>query len=794
MITQLKFALRHLLRSGLFTSINVAGLAISLTAVVLMALYIEDELSYDTFNKNAQQIYRVVDDKQTNALFQHGAGSPGPLAPALLNDFPQVKVAVRFIDGESLVKYENKAFEERHIFYADPEVFNVFSFPLVYGDPSTALNEPRTVVMTQTTALKYFGNKNAIGKIVTMNGDTYRVTGIAKDIPSNSHIQFDILASMATAQAKGSGYDWLFTNWYSNNFHTYILLPKIEDNEQLISQMAAFANRHNANTNGTTHHYGLEKLNDIYLHSDRENQIGKTGNIRSLYVFAAIAFFVLLIASINFINLSTARATERAKEVGIKKVNGVSRPALVAQFFFESFLMVGVAALIAIFAAAALLPIFNEFSGKTIEFALFKPAHIVGLVAAVIIVSSVSGIYPALILSGFNPVAAIKGRVRTSSFNIGMRKALVVFQFSVSIILIISCIVVFTQLKYMQTHDLGFKTAQTMVINFEGDNSVQKNYKYIESEILKKPGVKSVSASSAVPGNLISGWSMDFAKKNGDTVHAELPIYLTDFSFMRQYNIPMVAGRGLSSQFAADTVESMVINETALKKLGFNNPEEAIGAKVGMYPNDAKIIGVFKDFHYESLQHQIGPLAMRILPGNFRLFSVEIGPQNVPATVQAIEELWKNIVPQRPLEYTFLNNAFNEQYKAEIKFGQLFSLFTGLAIAIACFGLFGLSLFSVKQRKLEIGIRKVIGASAFKITLLITKDFLSLVALAVVIAFPIALYFMSHWLQEFAYRIQISWWIFVIGGGIAALVALLTISFHAIRAAIANPINSLKNE
>jgi len=791
----LKFAFRNLLRNKTFSAINVGGLAVSLTAFILMALYIQNELSYDTFHGKAGNIYRVVDDKQTNALMQHGAGSAAPVAPALLNDFPQVKQAVRLINAESLVKYQDKLFEERNLFFADAGIFKVFDFTMISGDSNTALALPMCVVINQKTAAKYFGNTDAVGKTLMLDGKGMRVTGVLKDLPANSHINFDILISMATAQQKDSGYDWLFSNWYSNNFWTYILLPDNYDPKKLITQFDAFANRHKANTATTKHHYSLEKLTDIYLQSNRDGQLGKTGSIKSLYIFSAIAIFILLIACINFVNLSTSRAAERAKEVAVKKVNGVSRKQLVMQFFIESFLMAGIALAIAIVVAFMLLPTFNRFAGKLVVFDFFTPAHLLAACCILLVVGLLSGSYPAFVLSGFNPITALKGNLKSTAWSVFIRKGLVIFQFTISIVLIIASMVVYNQLKYMQKHDLGFNPSQTMVINFEGDNQVQKQYQLIKNELQRINGVKSVSASSNVPGiTNPGGWSMDFAKKTGDTIHAELPIFLTDFTFMKQYNIPIVAGRNLSAQYAADTTESMIINETALRKLGFNNAEEAIGVKVGMYPRNGRVVGVYKDFHFQSLQKPIEPLAIRMIPDNFRLFSVEMRTADVKQTVAQIEKLWKTLVPQRPLEYSFLNDRFNQQYEAEIKFGQLFALFTTLAITIACFGLFGLALFSVKQRTKEIGIRKVVGASVAQIAALLSKDFVNLVLIAILVAAPIAFFIMSKWVQGFAYRIELNWWIFVSGGSIAVIVALFTISYQAIKAAMANPVKSLRSE
>lgn len=795
MINNLRFAYRNLVRTKAFSAINILGLLISLTAFILMSLYIENELNYDRFNSKADNIYRVVDDKQTNALMQHGAGSAGPMAPALLNDFPQIKQAARIIDAESLVKYKDKLFEERKLYFADAAIFRIFDLPMVSGEAKTALTAPMSVILTQTTATRYFGKGNAVGETLLFDGKNMKVTGVIKDVPANSHLSFDILISMSTAQTKGSGYDWLFTNWYSNNFYTYILLPEGYAPDKLVGQFDSFADRNKANTAETKHHYNLEKLTDIYLHSDRENQAGKTGSLKSLYVFSAIAVFILLIACINFINLSTARAAERAKEVAIKKVNGVSRGQLVAQFFIESFLMAGIALVLGVFAAFLMLPAFNIFAGKQINFDPLTPIHIACLSIILLVVGVLSGTYPAFVLSGFNPVEALKGNIQSSFWSIAIRKWLVIFQFAVSIILIISSIVVYNQLQFMQKHDLGFNPSQTLVLNFEGDNSVQRRSQLIRDELLRIKGVKNVTASSSVPGNMNpGGWSMEFAKRTGDTVHAELPIYLTDFNFLSQYHISIVAGRALSAQFAQDTVESMILNESAVRKLGFKNAEEALGIKVGMYPNDAKIVGIYKDFHFQSLQKPIEPLAIRYMPDKFRAFSVEITSANIRQTVNEITKLWHKMVPQRPLEYSFLNDSFNRQYESEVKFGQVFGIFTTLAISIACFGLFGLSLFSVKQRRKEIGIRKVIGATVAQITTLLSMDFIKLILTATVIASPIALYLMGKWIQSFAYRIEISWWIFVTGGLIATVVAISTVGYQAIKAATANPVKSLRTE
>ncbi len=791
----LTIAFRNIVRTKTFSAINIVGLAIGLTAFMLMALYIEFEMSFDSYHNKAANIYRVVDDKQTNALMQHGAGSAAPVGPALKAEFSRVKLAVRFTRTHSLVKYGDKLFQERNILFADADVFKIFDFQLIKGDAATALTEPMTIVLTEQTSAKYFGASDPIGKTLLLDGKSFKVTGLTKNIPINSHFSFDFLVSMETAKKPGSGYVWMFNNWYSNDFYTYILLAGPEDANKLSSQMAAFSNRHQKPGSSTTHHYSFERLTDIYLKSDRENQLGITGNINTLYIFSAVALFILLIACINFINLSTARAAERAKEIGIKKVNGVRRGQLILQFFTESFLMTLVALVMAIFLCSLLLPYLNSYAGTAIELNLTSAFHLVLLASIFICVGVFSGCYPALFLSSFNPVVALKNNYRSSRWSINIRQCLVVLQFTISVVLIISTIVVYSQLRYMQSQYLGFKSEQTLVINFEGDNNVQHQYQYIAIQLNRLPGVKSVTASSNVPGDLNSGgWSMDFAKSPGDTIHAEFPVYLVDFNFLRQYNIPIVSGRAFSEKYSSDTTESVMINEIALKKLGYNNAADAIGIKVDMYPAAGKVIGVFKDFHFESLQKAMQPLAMRVSPGQFNFFSLQLNTTNPEQSLNEITSFWKANVPERPLEYYFLDDSFNKQYLADIKFGKLFGIFTALAIAIACFGLFGLALFSVRQRTKEIGIRKVVGASVSQVTALLSLDFIKLVLFSIAIASPVAFFVMNKWIQAFAYRITIGWWVFVAGGIIAVGIAIITVSYQAIRAALANPVKSLRSE
>jgi putative ABC transport system permease protein len=791
----LKTAWRGILRHRTFSFVNILGLAVSLTAFFLMALYIEHEQSFDSFHAKADRIYRVADDKQTENIILHNATAAAPVAPALKAEFPEVLETVRLKPAEALVAYGDKRFEERNLLYADASLFQVFSFKMLQGNAATALKNPNSVVVTQSAAAKYFRNADPLGAGISFDGKSMKVTGVVQDIPSNSHISFDFLLSMATAEQPGSGLDFLFSDWYSDAFHTYILLPQGYDARKLSARLEAFDKRHQVAQDNTKHHFQLEKLTDIYLRSDREDEIGKTGSLTNVYVFSAVAIFILLIACFNFINLSTARAAERAKEVAVKKVVGAGRSHMIGQFFTESFLMTGIAAALAVLAVQLLLPVFNAFSGRQILVDLFSPFHVAALFSIIVFVSLLSGTYPAFVLSAFKPAVALKGQGGGSDWGNRFRKALVIFQFAISVVLIVCSTVVYTQLQYMQNHDLGFEPTQTLIINFEGDRQVQQQYKGLKQALLNIAGVQGVAASSNIPGDRnTSTWSMNVVAEQGDTVRTELPIYLADFNFLEQYEVPIVAGRALTERFAADSTESMLINQAAVKQLGFENATEAIGLSVGMYPNDAKIVGVFKDFHYKSLQQIIEPLTIRVFPNKYRVLSIRLHTQHLQQTISAIEKVWKQWAPQRPLEYSFLDESFNRQYEAELKFGQVFGVFSALAIFIACLGLFGLALFSVQQRTKEIGIRKVLGASVSNIVQLLSKDFIKLVLVAAVAAFPVAWYAMHTWLEDFAYRIGIPWWVFFAAGIVAIAIAFITISFQAMKAAIANPVKSLRTE
>jgi putative ABC transport system permease protein len=668
----------------------------------------------------------------------------------------------------------------------------MFDFKLIKGNPRTALNDPLNIVFSESAVKKYFGDKDPIGQTVLLTGDgfTAKITGVMKDIPENSMIKADMIVSMNTLTRKlNPGLD---DQWGNYGNRTYVLLKPNANASAFEKQIPAFLEKMNGTEMKLLNMYPtliLEKFKDAYLRSDRNDS--NSGSIKNVYIFSIIAVFILLIACFNFINLTTARSAERAKEVGIRKVVGAERQQLTRQFIGESVLLCVIAFLLTIAASALLLPSFNLLAGKTLSKGVFDNMGILGiLLLASIVIGVMAGIYPALVLSSFKPVTVLKGRFTTGTRGILLRKGLVISQFTISITLIIATIIVYLQMNFMRNQDLGFNKDQLMVINSNGDPA-RDAFMHAVSTL---PNVKSVSMSSSVPGGGNMGAYSKIQNVKGEMQIANLDLYFVDFDYLKQFDIKMAAGRTFSRDFMTDTTHSMILNEAAVKMFGYRSPKDAIGRDFNQWGREGKIIGVMKDFHFKSLQEQIKPLSMRIEPNGCSLVSIKVSGNNLPGTISAIENKWNTLIPARPFSYFFLDEYFNEQYKSEQRFGKLFLNFAILAIIISCLGLLGLASYNTMQRTREIGIRKVLGASVTNIVNLLSKDFLRLVGIAVIIASPIAYFSMHKWLQDFAYRIPISWWIFVIAAVTATLIAILTVSFQAIKAAVSNPVKSLRTE
>ena len=801
----LKIAMRNLWKNKSFSAINILGLATGLATCLLILLYVVDELSYDRYNEKADRIYRVNADIKFGGGNLHLAVTSDPMGATLKKDYPQVEEYTRVYasGGSKLIKKGAQFIVEQNVANVDSTFFNVFTLPAIEGNTKTALNEPNTVVVTESVAKKYFGTEHALGKIVEADKTPYKITAVIKDIPGNSHFHFDFLFSMDNVD-----YGW--GNYLSNNFQTYIVLKKgtdykaFEKNFRIIvvkyvvpqaKEFMQISSIEEFEKAGNKLEYSLMPLTDIHLRSDRFPELSTNGNIQYVYIFSAVALFVLLIACINFMNLSTARSANRAKEVGIRKVLGTERKTLITQFLVESTLTVIIALLLAIAIAAIVLPLFNNIAAKSLSIKeLFRGSILPFLVLLPFVVGLLAGSYPALFLSRFNPIIVLKGTASTGFKKSSLRNALVIFQFAISIILIIGTIIVYRQLNYIQTKNLGFNKDQVLIIN--GTYALGNNADAFKNEVLNMPGVKSGTESGFLPVSSSARNDNTFSKSavmdaaNG----VNMQRWTIDYEYISTMGMQMVKGRSFSNKFGSDS-NATIINETAAKLLGYDDPigKRLYGSDDNNKPIYYTIIGVVKNFHYESLRQAIGPLCM--MPGrSTMLTSFKVNTADIKSLVGQIETKWKSMAPGMPFSYRFMDESFDEMYRSEQRVGEVAITFAILTILIACLGLFGLVTYAAEQRIKEIGIRKVLGATVTDIVTMLSKDFLRLVTVAAIIAFPVAWWSMNKWLQDFAYRINIGWWIFLVAAAVALLIALLTISFQAIKAALANPVKNLRTE
>jgi putative ABC transport system permease protein len=790
----LKTAFRNLWKRRAFSLINIIGLAVGMTASFLIFLYVRFELSYDSFHTKTDRIYRVVCDVKTPSETVHANGPAWPVGPALKREFPEVESAVRTATVSFLFRKGDIKFQEENSLLADPDFFRVFDFPLLKGDPNTCLKEPFSVVFSATAAKKYFGNTDPIGQTLHLaqKGWPVKVTGIMKDLPGNSVVSGDVVVSMSTETMHLN--QGLEDSWSWGDYHPvcYLVLQPQAKPHVLQTRFAPFMAKmenEDMRKQQMASTLSLEPLTAIYLHSTRDGNKG--GNVRNVYLFSFIAAIILLIACINFVNLTTARSVERAREVGVRKVMGALQPQLALQFAGESVVLCLFAFGLSLIAAALLLPSFSQLAGKTISQGIFEhPTDAGYMLAAALVIGLLAGFYPALVLSSFRPSLVLKGQFSTGGRGSLLRKGLVLVQFSLSISFMIASIIVYRQLKYMREQDLGFNKEQMMIIDTEGDP-----HRLAFMNALKNvPGVLSSSLSSNVPGTEVPIVNCEIENYKGNMQVANLDSYFVDWGYIPQFGIKMVAGRSFCRDFQTDTTQAMLLNVAAVKMFGYASPQEAVGKRFSQFGREGKIIGVIQDFHFRSLQEQIQPLTVRIEPQACYLVAVKVAAGGLPATLKAIEEKWKSVIPYRPLIYYFLDEYFDKQYRADERFGQLFLYFTVLAICVSCMGLLGLSAYSIVQRTREVAVRKVLGASVSGIVQLLSRDFLLLVVFAFVVASPVTWWLMRGWLMDFAYRIRITWVDFLAAGLLAVMIALLTISVNAVRAAMANPVKSLRAE
>ena len=806
----LRIALRNLKKYKAYSLINISGLAVGIACCIAIMLYVQDELGYDKFNKHAERIYRVAFHAVLPSLKEDGTLTPSPLGPALLAEFPQVAAYTR-IEGwmAPVLRYGSKAFSEPQFLEVDSTFFDVFTVHFLGGNPKTALTQTNSVVLTESMARKYFGSADPMGKILNVDHKSdWIVTGVIKDWPENSHFKFDFLGSFYADSLSRS------TIWLTNNCLTYVLLKTGTDplsfqksmNEALMKkyvkpQMAAVgtAAAPFISTSGAWE-YSLQPLTSIHLFSHLEYEIEPNGNISYIYVFSAIAIAILLIACINFINLATARSERRSKEIGIRKTLGSSRPQLIRQFLTESILMSLFAVVLAIGLVELFLPLFNSIAGESISLNLLRsPLVIPALMAFGIVIGVIAGIYPAFFLSSFDPIQVLKGGTTSKRRKVMLRGSLVVFQFVVSIVLFIGTFVIFNQLKYIQAKDLGFDKEQVIVI--KKANDLGSRLGEFEHELLTNTSVVSVSASSAIPGSE-QNQSMFWLEGSSDQTPRELHEVYCDYNFLNTCGISLAGGRFFSPEHPSDS-GAVVVNQQAEAAFGAGSLAERTLSR----PRPSRspwshfpVIGVVKDFNFQSLHQSVNPLLLRVLPPGYDndvpyvFVLVRVKPGDYPATISFIENTWKKYADHESIEYSFLDQDVGRMYIADQQAGKIITTFSILAIFIACLGLLGLAAFVTEQRTKEIGIRKVLGASVMEVMALLSKEFIKWVLVANVIAWPLAYYVMNNWLKNFAYKIDLSFWVFAASGLFVMIIALLTVSSHAVKAATANPVESLRYE
>lgn len=804
----IKTAWRNLLKNKVFSFINILGLAIGLCCFLLITMYVLDETSFDKFNAKADRIYRVNSDIRFGGTDLVLPVTPDIMGATLKKDYPQVEEYTRIYasSGAKLVKKGNDFINESRVAHADSTIFRVFTLPAIAGNTNNALNEPNTVVITESTAIKYFGTKDAIGKTIETNDNTstlYKVTAVIKDMPKNSHFNFDFLFSMDNVD-----YGW--NNYLSHNFYTYLLLRPGTDYKAFEKKFLEYTERYvipqakhlmqissidDFEKAGNKLQYSLIPLTNIHLYSDRSFELSAGGNIQYVYIFSVVAVIILLIACINFMNLATARSANRAREVGIRKVLGTGKRQLILQFLSESTFMVFIGLLLALALAAMILPLFNNIANKSLTISsLFNWQFIPVLVLLPIVVGLLAGSYPAFFLSAFQPIEVLKGKLKLGSKSGGFRSVLVVVQFFASIILIIGTIVIFRQLNFIQTKNLGFNKDQVLIIN--DAYALDQQTEAFKNEMLQVPGVISGTFSGFLP--------VSNSSRNDNTFSTQpvmdaktgfnMQVWRVDYDYLSTMGMQVDKGRNFSKDFGADST-AVVLNETAAKIMGFDNP---VGKKLYTFGDNQEviaydIIGVVKNFHFETLRQNIGPLCFR-LGRSTGLASFKVQADKIPSILKQAEAKWKAMAPGMPFSHRFLDESFDDMYRTERRVSSIALTFAVLAIFVACLGLFGLASFISEQRTKEIGIRKVLGLSVEGIVKLLSKDFVKLVLIAFVFASPLAWWVMHIWLRDFAYRVDISWWIFVLAGVVALFIALLTVSFQAIKAALSNPIKSLRTE
>ena len=807
-----KIAIRNLLKRKDYSILNILGLAIGTSCCLLIFQYVSFERSYDSFLPKADRIFRLrLDYYQQGRLDWQSAAVYPAFGPTMKKDFAEVEDYCRLAPAELLLSNETGTvkFKEEKGYYADPSFLSMFNIHMREGDAKSGLKGLDKIMLSAEMAKKYFGNSEALGKILIFHSSfstrPFQVTGIFDPLPSNSHLVVNYLVSYPTVGVFHRGYGNQSkpeeTSWGWYQFYTYLQLKPGTDVKKLESKFSNFCDHYinsqeSVKANNIRNLIYMIPVRDIHLHSHYMQEAEANGNARTVSFLLLIAFFIIGIAWVNYINLATARSLERAKEVGVRKMIGAVRLSLISQFFIESVLINLVSFLLALIIAFSSAPWFTMLTGNSNQTGFYLPGNYWLLIGGIFLAGSLlSGIYPAFVLSGFKPAMVLKGLFKNSAAGLALRKGLITFQFMISVVLITGTFIIYRQLNYMHSQPLGVNIKQTLVVDAPSSlphRSYETVFQPFKNSILQLHGIKNVTASTSVMGKENSWandiWRLDPNYPNPVTLH----FIGADYDFIPSYEMRLVAGRNFSKDFFSDT-NATILNETAVRALGFENPQKAIGRKLAR-GDTMTVIGVIQDYHTESLNKNIDPLLIRLMPTIRTAYSVKIESTDIPSVIAAIQATWNNYFPNDPFNYYFLDESFDAQYKADRQFGKLFGFFAFLAIIIACMGLMGLSAYNVLQRRKEIGIRKVLGASIVSVFSILSKEFLQLIFIAIIIAAPLARYVMNKWLQNYAYRIQISWWIFLIAGVLAILIALMTVSYQTIKAAVANPVKSLRTE
>lgn len=788
-----KIAVRSLLKDKGYSALNILGLTIGLTFSFFLLFYINDELSYDRYHEKIDRIYRIGTAIKEPERAEQVAITQFPLGPTLKKEFPDVEHAVRFVrtGNKTLFKKGDLQFFEEKVFYADSNVFDVFTYKFIAGDAKRALLAPNSLVLTRSAAEKYFQTTdNVVGKSLQGKKDTYNITAIIEDVPQNSHLIFNALIS-ASSLGKDFG-----NNWGNFGYYTYALLSKSTDYKAFEKKLIPMYNKYMASIFAPFNvkiNYLVQPIADIHLRSELNNEPEELGNMSYIYTFSAVALFMILIACINYMNLTTARSARRAKEIGVRKVSGSLQHHLIAQFLTESTVITLVSLFLSFLLIALLLPVFNNLSGKSITFGtVFQPITLISILAIVVVVGLLGGSYPAFYLAKFNPLVVLKGNLAKASSNAPLRQTLVVLQFTISMVMLISTWVVYDQLNFMKNKDLGYSKDQVLVINMppierDGRNEI----KLMKSEFLKNPKVLSASSSWYTPSS--NGQNFNLMEVEGKTgfVNLGVEVYGIDQNYLETLGIKITKGRNFTELDRADSLRRMIVNEALIKKMGWR---DALGKKIrfaGDTANLAEVVGVFNDFHQKLLYNPIEPLILMYRENNGSV-QAKISPDDITGTLAYMEKAYKKVFPQHSFQYTFLDQNFQSQFVADQKRGRIFTAFSALTVLIACLGLLGLVAFTTEQRRKEISVRKVMGAETGHIVTLISKGFIYLVGVSCLIAFPIAWYFMNQWLESFPYKTELSPVTFLLSAGLVLLITLLTVSFHTVKAALMNPVKALK--